>query len=84
VRRRWPVLVADVVLVVTLLWSKWLPYAARTGSLSASGAWDGSSVLGVGAVRPGDPPSWPAETSFTSAYLEAVMRGADARCSNGR
>jgi hypothetical protein len=34
----------------------------------------GSSVLGVGGVRPGDAPSWHAATSFTSAYVQAVWK----------
>jgi uncharacterized membrane protein YraQ (UPF0718 family) len=38
-------LVAGVVFVVVLLWAKWLPYAGRTSSLAASGAWSGSSIL---------------------------------------
>ena len=46
------VLIAAVVFVAALLWAKWLPYAARASSVHASGAWSGSSVLGVGGVRP--------------------------------
>jgi uncharacterized protein len=68
------VLVAAIVFVVALLWAKWLPYAARVSSLAASGAWSGSSILGVGGVKPGDPPSWQAATSFTWAYLDAVWK----------
>jgi uncharacterized membrane protein YraQ (UPF0718 family) len=68
------VLVAAVVFVVTLLWAKWLPYAARASDLQAGGAWSGSSVLGVGGVRPGDPPSWHAATSFAAAYIQAVWK----------
>jgi uncharacterized membrane protein YraQ (UPF0718 family) len=67
-------LVAGVVFVVVLLWAKWLPYAARTSSLAASGAWSGSSILGVGGVQPGDPPSWQAGTSFASANVQAVWK----------
>jgi uncharacterized membrane protein YraQ (UPF0718 family) len=67
-------LVAGVVFVVVLLWAKWLPYAARTSSLAASGAWSGSSILGVGGVQPGDPPSWQAGTSFASACVQAVWK----------
>jgi uncharacterized protein len=68
------VLVAVVLIVVALLWAKWLPYAAQAGRLHAGGAWTGSNVLGVGGVRPGDAPSWHAAISFTSAYIEAVWK----------
>jgi uncharacterized protein len=68
------VLIASLVFVVVLLWAKWLPYAARASSVHASGAWSGSSVLGVGGVRPGDAPSWHAATSFTAAYVAAVWK----------
>lgn len=67
------VLIACGLFVVALLWAKWLPYAARASSAHASGAWNGSSVLGVG-VRPPDAPSWPAATSFAAAYLEAIWK----------
>lgn len=67
-------LVAGVLFVVVLLWAKWLPYAARTSSVADSGAWSGSSILGVGGVRPGDAPSWQAATSFAGAYIGAVWK----------
>ncbi|WP_067506364.1 permease [Actinoplanes sp. TFC3] len=67
-------LLAGVLFVVVLLWAKWLPYATRTSSLAASGAWSGSSILSVGGVQPGDAPSWQAATSFAGAYLTAVWK----------
>jgi len=65
---------AALIAVAALLWAKWLPYTARVGELAGSHAWSGSGVLQVGGVRPGDPPSWHAATSFTQAYVQAVWK----------
>ncbi|HEX8497896.1 MAG TPA: permease [Actinomycetales bacterium] len=67
-------LLTAVLAVVLLLWAKWLPYTDRIGTLRGTGAWSGSSILGVGGVQPGDVPTWQAGTSFLSAYLSAVWR----------
>jgi uncharacterized protein len=67
-------LATGIIAVTLLLWAKWLPYAARTATLSARRAWPGSSILAVGGVRPGAAPSWSAATSFTWAYGQAVWR----------
>ena len=58
----------------TLLWSKWMPYQARIAELSVGHTWPGKSILTVGGVQPGDPPSWSAATSFTWAYAQAVWK----------
>jgi uncharacterized membrane protein YraQ (UPF0718 family) len=68
------VLITVLLAVVLLLWSKWLPYGARIGELGATGSYPGSSILGVGGVRPGDAPSWGAGISFTVAYVQAVWK----------
>lgn len=66
--------VAALVAVAVLLWSKWIPYAGRTLDALASSTWDGSDVLAVGGVRPGDSPSWQAGVSFVVAYGQAVWK----------
>jgi len=63
-----------VIAVAVLLWSKWVPYAARLADISGSGTYPGSSILTVGGVKPGDPPSWDAALSFTVAYGNAVWK----------
>ncbi|ANY09725.1 permease [Pseudonocardia sp. HH130630-07] len=66
--------VTAVVFVVTLTWSKWVPYTAQALQAAGSGAWGGANVLTAGGVRPGDPPSWHAATSFLVAYGGAVWK----------
>lgn len=66
--------VAVLLAVMLLLWAKWWPYGQRIATLSGTHSWTGSNVLGAGGVRPGDPPSWQAATSFTSAYLASVWQ----------
>ena len=68
------ILAVAIVFTVTLLWAKWLPYAARVAGVSRSHAWTGSSILQVGGVKPGDAPTWAAATSFTAAYLAAIWK----------
>lgn len=68
------VVIAAVVFVAVLLWSKWVPYTGQALRAAGSGTWSGSSVLEVGGVRPGDPPSWQAATSFAVAYGQAVWK----------
>ena len=68
------VAVALLLAVVLLLWAKWLPYGQRIATLAGTRTWTGSNVLGAGGVRPGDPPSWQAATSFATAYLSAVWQ----------
>lgn len=68
------VLITVPLAAVLLLWSKWLPYGARIGELGATGSYPGSSILGVGGVRPGDAPTWGAGISFTVAYVQAVWK----------
>ncbi|TCK22390.1 hypothetical protein EV378_6392 [Pseudonocardia endophytica] len=65
---------AVLLAVVLLLWAKWWPYAQRVVTLAGSHTWTGSNVLGAGGVLPGDPPSWRAATSFTTAYLASVWQ----------
>ena len=67
-------LLAAVIAVAVLLWAKWVPYQAKVAGLSESHAWDGSSILTVGGVRPGDAPSWHAATTFTTTYLQAIWK----------
>jgi uncharacterized protein len=63
-----------VIAAAALLWAKWLPYEAKVVTLSGSHTWEGSSVLAVGGVHPGDPPTWSAATSFLGTYLQAVWK----------
>ncbi len=58
-----------------LLWSKWGPYAGQILELSVTGhRGEHADLLHVGGVQPGDPPSWTAAVSFTSAYFAEVAR----------
>jgi uncharacterized membrane protein YraQ (UPF0718 family) len=57
-----------------LLWSKWLPYAARVGELAGSHVWSGSSVLAGAGVDPGSAPSLAAGWAFTKVYALAVWK----------
>ncbi|MBW0102186.1 permease [Pseudonocardia sp. KRD291] len=68
------VTITAVVFIVVLLWSKWVPYTGQALRAAGNGTWSGSNVLGVGDVRPGDPPSWQAATSFLVAYGQAVWK----------
>jgi uncharacterized membrane protein YraQ (UPF0718 family) len=68
------VLLALIVAVAALLWAKWIPYQAKVSGLSATHTWDGTSILTVGDVRPGDGPSWHAATTFFSTYLQAIWK----------
>ena len=68
------VLLALVVATAALLWAKWIPYEAKVAALSGSHTWSGSSILTVGDVSPGDPPSWHAATTFTTTYLQAIWK----------
>lgn len=63
-----------VLAVAVLLWSKWLPYISQALGAAGAGRWSGSDVLGAGGVRPGDPPSWQAATSFVVAYGRSVWK----------
>lgn len=66
--------VTVVIAVAVLLWSKWAPYATRLADLAVSHTYPGSSILTVGGVQPGDPPSWNAAITFTGAYVNAVWK----------
>ncbi|MEU2350020.1 permease [Modestobacter sp. NPDC049651] len=68
------VLLALVVAAAALLWAKWLPYEAKVVTLSGTRTWEGSSVLSVGGVQPGDAPTWHAATSFSATYLQAIWK----------
>lgn len=68
------VAIALLLAVALLLWAKWLPYGQRIATLTGTHTWTGSNVLGAGGVRPGDPPTWRAATSFATAYLAAVWQ----------
>lgn len=71
----WGVAVVLTVGTGVLLWSKWGPYAGQIVELSGTGRWsEHEDLLRVGGVQPGDPPSWTAAVSFTSAYFAEVAR----------
>jgi uncharacterized protein len=55
------------VFVAGLLWAKWMPYLAKGVTAQRTHKWSGSSILSVGAVRPGDHPTWHAATTFFHA-----------------
>lgn len=69
------VLVVLALLVAGLLWAKWLPYAERTRTLSATGAWSGSAIFGTSG-QPGSAPSVAGALDFTRAYAAAVWKAA--------
>lgn len=60
--------------VAVLLWAKWAPYTGKVRTLSASGAWTGTSLLDGAGIAAGSTPSWHAAWSFTTAYGLAVWR----------
>jgi uncharacterized membrane protein YraQ (UPF0718 family) len=66
--------VAVVGAVGLLVWAKWAPYADKAWAVGSSRRWSGASVLDVGGVKPGDPPSLSAALSFTAAYGLAVWK----------
>lgn len=66
--------VTVLIALATLLWSKWVPYTIRLAEITGSGTYPGSSILTVGGVTAGDPPSWSAAVSFTAAYSAAVWK----------
>ncbi|WP_211261414.1 permease [Pseudonocardia acaciae] len=68
------VVLAVVVFVAVLLWSKWFPYVAKAVETGRAHGWSGSNILATGGVRPGDPPSWDAAVSFLWAYASAVWK----------
>ncbi|MGY1833064.1 permease [Geodermatophilus sp. SYSU D01180] len=67
-------LLALGVVAAALLWAEWLPYGAEVASLGATHTRDGGSILAVGGVEPGDPPSLHAATTFAGTYLAAVWK----------
>lgn len=69
------VLVVLALLVAGLLWAKWLPYADRTRTLSATGAWSGSAIFDASG-EPGSAPSVAGALDFTRAYAAAVWKAA--------
>ena len=73
VSRTSAVLAVGIALAVAasgLLWAKWLPYADRAGTVAASGAWKGSSLLALGAGENPFARAW----DFTLAYGAAVWK----------
>ena len=67
-------LLALVVAAAALLWAKWLPYEAKTVTLSGTHTWEGGNILTAGDVQPGDAPSWHAATSFTASYVASIWK----------
>jgi len=67
-------LLALAIFAVALLWAKWLPYAAKTSTVSSSHTWTGSDILSVGGVSAGDAPTWHAATSFFSSYVQSIWK----------
>lgn len=63
------------ILVVGLLWAKWLPYAHRAHALSDSRAWSGSPIFSS-AGEAGSAPTWHGTWSFWTAYFIAVWKAA--------
>lgn len=67
-------ILASVVAGLVLLWAKWWPYGAKALAVHGTHTWTGSDLLTFGGVRPGDPPSWHAATTFFAAYLPAIWK----------
>jgi len=64
-----------VVLVLGLLWAKWLPYAQKAHLLSQSRAWSGSAIFSS-AGHAGSTPTVHGAWSFWTAYFTAVWKAA--------
>lgn len=64
-----------VVLVLGLLWAKWLPYAQKAHALTDSRAWSGSSIFSA-AGEAGSAPTWHGTWSFWTTYFTAVWKAA--------
>lgn len=62
-------------LVLGLLWAKWLPYGEKAHGLSLTHAWSGSAIFDSSG-KPGTAPSWSGAWRFTVAYGEAVWKAA--------
>src|SRR4051794_2235997 len=68
------VLLAVIIAAAALLWAKWLPYEAKAVTLSGTHTWEGSSLLAVGGVHPGDAPTWHAASTFFTTYVLAIWK----------
>ena len=65
-------LVTSAVVLIGLTWAKWVPYVKKAVAAARTHHWSGSSILGIGGVRVGDAPSWPAATTFFHGYVAAI------------
>lgn len=64
---------ALAVVVVALLWAKWLPYTEKVAGLLGGAGWSGESILAA-VAEPGSGPSLTAGWEFTVAYSAAVWK----------
>lgn len=67
------VAVLAVVLVLGLVWAKWLPYLAKAGTLSDTRSWSGSPIFSA-AGHAGAAPSVAGALHFARDYGEAIWR----------
>jgi uncharacterized membrane protein YraQ (UPF0718 family) len=67
------VAVLAVVLVLGLVWAKWLPYLAKAGTLADTRTWSGSPIFSA-AGHAGAAPSVAGALRFARDYAEAIWR----------
>ncbi|HEX3649360.1 MAG TPA: permease [Pseudonocardiaceae bacterium] len=64
-----------MLLVLGLLWAKWIPYGQKAQGLSVTHAWSGASIFSS-AGAPGAAPTWRGAWDFTVAYGQSVWKAA--------
>lgn len=64
-----------LLLVLGLLWAKWIPYGQKAQGLSVSHSWSGASIF-ASSGAPGAAPSWRGAWDFTVAYGQSVWKAA--------
>jgi uncharacterized membrane protein YraQ (UPF0718 family) len=67
------VAVLAVLLILGLMWAKWLPYLAKAGTLSDTRTWSGSPIFSA-AGQAGSAPSVTGALRFARDYGEAIWR----------
>jgi hypothetical protein len=68
------VLVAVAVLVLGLLWAKWIPYAHKAGGLASSHLWTGHAIFAESGTA-GAAPTFGGAWRFAVAYVGDVWKG---------
>jgi hypothetical protein len=63
-----------VVLVVGLLWAKWIPYAQKASHLGDTHTWSGG-IMFADSGKPGAAPTFSGAWHFTKEYFDDVWKG---------